>query len=81
MYRFIDINLDFINIKAKIYCLCTENKIDNNNHELCTKYRLYEYCIILHKYKYIKQYCHHKLKSSHIYSFTKFFQYCKEDDI
>ena len=65
------LDFSFIDTKEKNYEII-ENK-DNK------KYALYEYCILLKKYKYIKHYCHHILKST--YSIDKYFEYCKMGNI
>ena len=44
------IGLDFIDIRQKFYCI-----LNNENHP--NFYTLFEYCIMLQKYKYIKKYC------------------------
>ena len=50
------------------------------DNKYCTDtYTLYEYCILLQKHKYIRQYCHHVLKT--IYTTAKYFDYCKEGNI
>lgn len=42
---------------------------------------MYEYCIILKKYKHIKKYCQYKLESSAIYTIDKYFEYCIEGNL
>ena len=61
------LDLSFINSKKKKYKIA-DDKDDK-------KFTLYEYCILLQKYKYIKHYCHYILKS--IYTTDKYFEYCK----
>ena len=48
--QFHTINLDYINIYDKCYII-PNNKNYNNI------YTLFEFCILLRKYKYIRQYC------------------------
>ena len=42
---------------------------------------MFEYCIILKKYRCIREYCQYKLKTSATYTAKKFFEYCKIGDI
>ena len=66
-----DLDLSFIDTKDKKYKI-----VDDKNNR---NYTLYEYCILLAKYRYIKDYCHQNLKST--YTIDKYFEYCKVGNI
>ena len=59
VYQFQTININSLDIYNKCYTIHIDTKDDKNNKgnknsKYCTdKYTLYEYCIILQKYKYI----------------------------
>ena len=48
--RFNNIDFDFIDINNKCYTI-------PNNQYYTNSYTLFEYCILLQKYKYIREYC------------------------
>ena len=53
-----------------------------HNSKYCTGcYTLYDYCIILQKYKYIIQYCESIITSTCMYTVDKYFEYCREGNI
>ena len=52
-----------------------------NKKYYTNSYTLFEYCILLQKYKYIREYCQYKLKSCNTYTTDKYFEYCKEGNI
>ena len=59
-------------MNSNFICFLSENYVIGNK-----QYTLYEYCILLQKYKYIKKYCHNILKLASTYDVENYFDYCK----
>ena len=46
-----------------------------------SRYTLYEYCIILQKYTYIRKYCEYFITKKTLYSAEKYLEYCKQGNL